>query len=568
MFVKWKINSFYRKKNYFKLPLFNGKHLNNFSTSSTKITATSNENVVFLALGSNLGNRFSNFQKCVKMIYEKKIGTIEKTSQIYESPCLDENNLIVESEPKFLNSVIKIKTNLSPMQLLIKIKEIEQHFKRKPKTKYYEAREIDIDIILFNNDIIDINKIDDLTPYKLNIPHIHMYSRLFVLRPLLDIENELQVFNRESGKIEGLKIILANLLKKLHQNEVKKNNTNYTNTNDIFIPNFLNSENFVVEKLNLYEKIGYLYKTFNVLVNGQEINYNLSKNSILMGVVNCTPDSFSGGLLKNHLSTNKTLNYDYDEILRNLIVEKNTIDILDIGGESTRPGASEVSPQEELDRIAPLIENIRKNEELKNKIISVDTRKSYVAEHSIKLGANIINDVSGGIFDPRIIEVARKFSVPFIVMHSRATPDQMMKQEYLKYENGVVKEINFELQERINNFKNIFKSSRNELENCMPALDWNIIIDPGIGFSKIREHNLEIIRNLDKMKQYFPNILLLGHSKKRFIQEILSVNADNTLIGNVVISTLGLERGANIIRVHDFREIKQTILINDAIFKK
>lgn len=568
MFVKWKINSFYRNKNYFKLPLFNGKHHTNFSTLTTKITATSNENVVFLALGSNLGNRFSNFQKCVKMIYEKKIGTIEKTSQIYESPCLDENNLIVESEPKFLNSVIKIKTNLSPMQLLIKIKEIEQHFKRKPKSKYYEAREIDIDIILFNNDIIDFNKIDDITPYKLNIPHIHMYSRLFVLRPLLDIENDLQVFNRESGKIEGLKIILANLLKKLHQNEVKKNNTKYTNTNDIFIPNFLNSENFVVEKLNLYEKIGYLYKTFNVLVNGQEINYNLSKNSILMGVVNCTPDSFSGGLLKHHLSTNKTLTCAYDEILRNLIVEKNTIDILDIGGESTRPGATEVSPQEELDRIAPLIENIRKNQELKNKIISVDTRKSYVAEHSIKLGANIINDVSGGIFDPRIIEVARKFSVPFIVMHSRATPDQMMKQEYLKYENGVVKEINFELQERINNFKNIFKSSRNELENCMPALDWNIIIDPGIGFSKIREHNLEIIRNLDKIKEYFPNILLLGHSKKRFIQEILSVNADNTLIGNVVISTLGLERGANIIRVHDFREIKQTILINDAIFKK
>jgi dihydropteroate synthase/2-amino-4-hydroxy-6-hydroxymethyldihydropteridine diphosphokinase len=546
----------FQNNNNFKLPLFFGKYPMNFFS-----TTNSYENVVFLALGSNLGNRFSNFQKCVKMIYEKKIGIIEKTSQIYESPCLDENNLIVETEPKFLNSVIKIKTNLSPMQLLIKIKEIEEQFKRKPKTKYYEAREIDIDIILFNNDIIDINHTDKLIPYKLNIPHVHMYNRLFVLRPLLDIDNELKVFNRENGKIESVKIILKNLFKKLNQEQeeiIKNNNKN----NPEFFSNFFNYQNFEVEKLNFYEKIGYLYKTFNVLVNDQEINFNLSKNSILMGVINCTPDSFSGGLLKN-IKKNT-----YDEIIENLIFHKNNIDIIDIGGESTRPGSSEVDPREEFERIAPLIEKIRKNEELKNKIISIDTRKSYVAEQSINLGANIINDVSGGMFDPEIIKVAKKFSVPFILMHSRTTPDKMMKKEFLNYEKGVVEEINLELEERINHFKNI-NISNNEIDNNIPipALDWNIILDPGLGFSKNREHNLEIIRNLDKIKQHFPNVLLLGHSKKKFIQQILNVNADNTLIGNVVITALGLEKGANIIRVHDFSEIKQTILISDAVFK-
>jgi dihydroneopterin aldolase/2-amino-4-hydroxy-6-hydroxymethyldihydropteridine diphosphokinase/dihydropteroate synthase len=530
-FQKYFQKSLKISKNIFKI---NKKYLSMNSTA-------------YLGLGSNLGNRFFNFQKCVKMIGEKKIGIVEKTSQIYESPCLDENNSIVESENKFLNSVIKIKTNLSPMDLLIKCKEIESEFKRKPKTKYYEAREIDIDILTYNNELIDIEQSKD-TPFRLNIPHIHMYDRLFVLKPMMDIDKNLKFFNRQNGNNEGVDIILKNLMKKLKISP---------------------ASDYDLEKINKFEKIGYLYKTLNVLVNGQEQNLNLSKNSILMGVINCTPDSFSGGLLK------KSTPADYEEIIEKLIANKNNIDIIDIGGESTRPGSQEIDPKSELDRIAPLIFKIRNNPELKNKIISIDTRKALVAEESIKLGANIINDVSGGLYDPKIISVARKYSVPFILMHSRATPDKMMKGEFLNYEKGVIQEIINELDQRIKNFKNYNPLSRgkNEIQidngnGNSPSLDWNIIIDPGVGFSKNKEQNLEIIRNLDEIKKAFPNILLLGHSKKKFIQDILNVNADNTLVGNIVVTSLGIEKGANIIRVHDFKEIKQTIEITDVLFKK
>ena len=145
-------------------------------------------------------------------------------------------------------------------------------------------------------------------------------------------------------------------------------------------------------------------------------------------------------------------------------------------------------------------------------------------------------------------------------MHSRAPPEKMMQSEFLKYKD-VLNELNLELEDRINKIKN-YSEERNK-----PFLDWNIIIDPGLGFSKSTEHNLHIVKNLDKIKSYFPNVFLLGHSKKKFIQEILYVKADDTVIGNIVVSSLGIQKGANIIRVHNYEEIKQTIKISDALFK-
>jgi dihydroneopterin aldolase/2-amino-4-hydroxy-6-hydroxymethyldihydropteridine diphosphokinase/dihydropteroate synthase len=483
------------------------------------------QNVAYLALGSNLGNRIGNINKSCKILTELKIGKIQKTSQIYESPCLDENNSIVLEENKFLNSVIKIETSLSPMDLLLKIKEVENIFKRKPKKNYYEEREIDIDILLYNDDII-MTENENL---KLQIPHPRLKDRLFVLKPILDIDPDMKIQKKD------VKVMLKELL----------NNLNKNNKID-------------VEKINFYDEIDYLHKTLNFVINeNQEVTFDLAKKSLLMGIVNCTPDSFSGGQLKSNTKD------DYFRILEKLIENKDNLDIIDIGGESTRPGADLIDSKEEVHRLIPLIQLIRSNSSLKNKIISVDTRKAMVAKECLKLGANIINDVSGGMYDENMSDVISNFNCKYVLMHSRANPNIMMNSEFLKYSSDIentVKVISKELIDRLNSFKNLNFQKRN-------ILDWDILLDPGLGFSKTLEQNFNIIKNLDFLKKRFPNTLLLGHSRKKFIQKTLSKEAHQTFVGDIVISAIGISKGANILRVHDYDLQKDTLTMSDTIFK-
>ncbi len=456
---------------------------------------------------------------------ELKIGKILKTSQIYESPCLDENNSIVLEENKFLNSVIKIETSLSPMDLLLKIKEVENIFKRKLKKNYYEEREIDIDILLYNDEII-MTENENL---KLHIPHPRLKDRLFVLKPILDIDPDLKIQKKD------VKVILKELLNKLNK-----------------------TDRIDVEKINFYDEIDYLHKTINFVINdNEEVTFDLAKKSLLMGIVNCTPDSFSDGPLKSNTKD------DYYRILEKLIENKDNLDIIEIGGESTRPGAVLIESKEELQRLIPMIEAIRSNSSLKNKIISVDTRKATVAKECLKLGVNIINDVSGGMWDENMSDVIAKFNCKYVLMHSRTSPNIMMNPEFLKYSSDIentVKVISTELIDRLNSFKNLNFTKAH-------ILDWDIMLDPGLGFSKTLEQNLNIIKNLDFFKKKFPNTLLLGHSRKKFIQKTLSKEPNQTFVGNIVISAIGISKGANILRVHDYDLQKDTLTMSDAIFK-
>lgn len=486
-------------------------------TPSTKKSFSSLNNTVYLGIGSNLGNKISNFNKTYHLI--SKFGKIEKTSQIYSSPCLDEEGKIVKEENTFINAVLKLKTNLSPLDLLHKIKKIESLFKRRPKQKYYEAREIDIDILTYNNELININ--EDTTNYTtthLNIPHIRITDRLFVLKPLLDIDNNLMIINRENGELISVQFLLEKLLKNKYSVDENK-----------------------IKKLVKKDKIIYLDK---ILQHNPNTCINLSeKGCLLMGVFNCTPDSFSGGLLNKY--------ENYDKIIEILLKNKNYIDIIDIGGESTRPGAKEVPQEIELERVATLLTKIKSNEELNDKIISIDTRKSFVANECLKLGADIINDVSGGDFDENMFNVISQNSAVYILMHSRGLPENMFKNKYTTYTQDLITEI--------------FEEIENKLQKCRDVNipDWNIIIDPGIGFAKNSQQNFEILQNIKKFKQKFSNLLLIGHSKKKFIREVLdNCTPDETLIGDVVISSHAISQGANILRVHNYKEIYNTIKIS------
>ncbi|MDW7972659.1 MAG: dihydropteroate synthase [Thermodesulfovibrio sp.] len=257
-----------------------------------------------------------------------------------------------------------------------------------------------------------------------------------------------------------------------------------------------------------------------------------------MGIVNVTPDSFFDG--GRYFSYQKAV----DHALR--LVDEGA-DILDIGGESTRPGAEPVSIDEELRRVIPVIEAVSKRVSIP---ISIDTYKARVAEEAIKAGATIINDISGLRFDPEMPYIASKYKVPVVVMHIKGTPKDMQKNPY--YEALIP-----EIIEYLRNSIIIAKQA---------GVDENmIIIDPGIGFGKLPEHNLMIIKNLKEFSS-LGKPLLIGVSRKSFIGKVLNEpSPDNRLEGTASAVAISVINGANIVRVHDVGFMVKVVRMADAI---
>ena len=253
-----------------------------------------------------------------------------------------------------------------------------------------------------------------------------------------------------------------------------------------------------------------------------------------MGVLNLTPDSFSDG--GKFDSFNKGINH-----AKKLL--KEGANIIDIGGESTRPGSKTVNSIEEWSRIKKTLKK------LKNLNISLDTRKADIMEKGIQLGVNLINDVSGLSFDERSLKIIKKYKTPFVLQHSRGTPDIMQKNP--KYKNVVLDIYDF-FEEKIK-----FLRKNGILHN-------KIILDPGIGFGKNLKHNLKLLQNISIFHTLgFP--IMLGISRKRFIGDIANENDDKKRVGGTLSSSIfSLLQGIQIIRVHDVNEIVQGI----KVFKK
>jgi dihydropteroate synthase len=258
----------------------------------------------------------------------------------------------------------------------------------------------------------------------------------------------------------------------------------------------------------------------------------------IMGILNVTPDSFSDGGKFAALHTA-------------LIQAENLInagaDILDVGGESTRPFAEPVSTEEELRRVIPLIEAVRQKHTIP---ISIDTTKAVVAREALKAGANIINDISALKKDPEMITVVRQTTVPVIIMHMQGTPsDMQIKPVY----HDVVAEIIDFFTERIDWI-------------TAGGIDRNrLIIDPGIGFGKTLQHNLSLLKHLDKFASLqLP--LVLGHSRKRFLGTITGVPAEEERdLASAVVAALCATKNISIVRVHNVAATRQALLIAEAI---
>lgn len=256
-----------------------------------------------------------------------------------------------------------------------------------------------------------------------------------------------------------------------------------------------------------------------------------------MGIINVTPDSFSDG----GLYFNKEKAVD-----RGLELAEEGANIIDIGGESTRPGSDFISTEEELMRTVPVISALRKKTDV---LISVDTTKSEVAEAALGEGADIINDISSFRFDPKMLSLAAQKDIPVILMHMKGTPKNMQLNPF--YED-LLAEIRGFLEERI------------ATAQAYGIKKEKIIIDPGIGFGKSHKDNLTLIKSL-KFLEPIDRPILIGISRKSFIGKILSLPPQERTEGTIASAVLSIINGAHILRVHDVEAVKRAVLVTEAI---
>jgi dihydropteroate synthase len=273
-----------------------------------------------------------------------------------------------------------------------------------------------------------------------------------------------------------------------------------------------------------------LFNTINFFENYELTNYNIKdklfefKNAYVMGVLNVTPDSFSDG--GKYLERNDAVNHA-------LKLLDEGADIIDIGGESSRPGAENVDIETELERIIPVVMDVLK--ERSEAIISVDTAKEEIAKQALEAGAHIINDISGGTFEPRIMKRVAERNATYIIMHMKGTPTDM--QDDPSYENVVEEVYNFL-------YRQIKKATSEGIAN--------IFVDPGIGFGKRVDDNFNILNRLEDFKS-LSHPIVVGVSRKSFIRKTLGLELEESDVPTSMMESYSLSKGARIIRTHNVK---------------
>ncbi|MBM7622719.1 dihydropteroate synthase [Sporohalobacter salinus] len=275
-------------------------------------------------------------------------------------------------------------------------------------------------------------------------------------------------------------------------------------------------------------------------ISGSGYNFDFGDKTYIMGILNVTPDSFSDGGEFNELDT---------AVKRAKEMIQNGADIIDIGGESTRPGSDPLSLEEELKRVVPVIEHLSSAIDVP---ISIDTYKSEVGRKALEAGADIINDITGFKEDPKLAEVAAEYDAPVIVMHIQGRPKNMQQNP---------------------NYENLISEIMNYLEESIDiAIEAGIdrgkvIIDPGIGFGKTTDHNLEIMHRLGEFKSLGQPILL-GTSRKSMIGNTLDLPVEERVEGTGATVSIGIANGADIVRVHDVKEMARVAKMTDAMVRR
>lgn len=475
---------------------------------------------VCIAVGSNVGDRFLNIHRALQLLCQDDTDTEEtnyckaKTRLIKTSFLRETEPMYVTNQPNFLNGAVLLETSLSPRRLLQRIKMVESRLGRDLNAARNGPRPVDLDIILCETLQEPFGNVTDesstMTPNIMNehdlvIPHAAMHERAFVLEPAIDLL--------------GGNYVHPVLNKPLSQ---------------------------ILEELNLSgdDEATQAVRVIP-LPRNRLLHFNETK---VMGILNVTPDSFSDGGKWSTVDT---------AVKYALAMEQDGASIIDIGGESTRPGAREMEVEVEMQRTIPVIERLR---ELSDIPISIDTRHSQVARAAVAAGADMVNDVSGGQFDDSMLGTVAELAVPMVIMHMRGTPETM--QSLTKYDD-VVRDVAITL------------SEQSALGERVGVYRWLQIMDPGIGFAKDMEGNLKLLKNLNNLRLATGNLpILLGTSRKGFIGRLTgTAHADDRDPGTIatIVAALCLDDtargGCNLVRVHNVAACKQATMIVDAMFR-
>ena len=280
--------------------------------------------------------------------------------------------------------------------------------------------------------------------------------------------------------------------------------------------------------------------------------FHWGSRTYVMGILNVTPDSFSGdGILARGDAVRAAVEQAKDFLASGA-------DILDVGGESTRPGSQPVTAAEERERVLPVIEAIAS--EFPDALISIDTYKADVAEAAVKAGARLLNDVWALRADPALASVAAAARLPVILMHNRSNPASLEVRTQLgnAYSGSAYEDLMEDVKREL--LASVHLAAKAGVEET------RLILDPGVGFGKTREHNLELINRLDEIRALgYP--VLLGPSRKSFIGFTLDLPADQRVEGTAAAVAVGIARGADIVRVHDVREMARVAKMTDAIVR-
>ena len=260
---------------------------------------------------------------------------------------------------------------------------------------------------------------------------------------------------------------------------------------------------------------------------------------VVMGILNITPDSFYSG---SRTETEEAILKKAEQML------SEGATILDIGGQSTRPGSTRISADEELQRVIPAIHRIK--QQFPTCFISIDTYHSTVAKEAVAAGADMVNDISAGAMDEQMIATVAALNVPCIAMHMQGAPDTM--QQNPSYKNVTLEVVDYFIK---------------KTEQCKACGIKDIIIDPGFGFGKTISHNFQLLRELEVF-QILNHPLMAGLSRKSTIYKTLGITAEEALNGTTVLNTIALQKGAAILRVHDVKEARQAIQLVQSVYAK
>ncbi|DAZ94420.1 TPA: hypothetical protein N0F65_002560 [Lagenidium giganteum] len=455
---------------------------------------------VFAALGTNLGDKLAHLEAAISLLNEQA-GPVVRTSRLYTTA-----PQYVEDQPAFFNAVVELRTTLAPVALLECFKTIERTVGR-TVTFRNGPRVLDVDVLFYDDMVITT----DTSEGPLIIPHERIAERDFVLAPLCDLAPDY--------RHPVLNTAINELFEQLKDGE-KRRDKDFTPP----VP---------------------------MLPVVKAAPWQLGSKTFVMGIVNVTPDSFTDG---GDLATVDAA------VARALQMEEQGVDIIDIGGESSQPGADPVLLDEELQRVLPVIRGIRSKSSVP---ISIDTTKAEVARQAIAAGANVVNDISAGVFDPAMFRTVAELRVPMVLMHMRGNASTMTTLKVRGHSDV-----------RAQSYSDVVQDVANELGERVQAaqeagiLRWNLIADPGIGFAKDKDPNLQLLRRIASFKTSCSNLpVLVGASRKNFIGTICGrPEPKDRAWGTAATCCAAVAGHADLVRVHDAAEMVDVVKMADAIW--